>query len=242
MISATNIAADAPVAREASDEVISLKDITKEYPMRGGGKRCVLQGVSFEVRRGQSIGVLGRNGSGKSTLIKIVGGAIPQTSGTIARGMSVSWPLGFVGGFQTSLTGADNVRFIARLYGVPAKVLQDFVDDFAELGDYMRMPVRTYSSGMCARLMFGISLALEFDCYLIDEATAVGDARFVEKCERIMAQRRQTGALIMVSHAAKTLRQYCDRGAILDQGRFTLYDDLEEAIRVYEDVIGSPVE
>jgi ABC-type polysaccharide/polyol phosphate transport system ATPase subunit len=242
MISATNIAPDSAVAPGQSDEVISLKDITKEYPMRGGGKRTVLQGVSFEVRRGQSIGILGRNGSGKSTLIKIVGGAIPPTTGAIVRGMSVSWPLGFVGGFQTSLTGADNVRFIARLYGVPAGVLHEYVDDFAELGDYMRMPVRTYSSGMCARLMFGISLALEFDCYLIDEATAVGDARFVEKCDAAMARRRQTGALVMVSHSALVLRKYCDRGAILDKGHFTLYDDLEEAIRAYEGVIGSPVD
>jgi len=222
--------------------MITVRDVTKIYPMRGGGRRRVLDNVSFDVRLGQSIGILGRNGSGKSTLAKIIGGAIPPTSGTITREMSVSWPLGFVGGFQSSLTGADNVRFIARLYGVPAHILMDFVEDFAEIGDYIRMPVRTYSSGMCARLTFGISLALEFDCYLIDEATAVGDARFAEKCERALLRRREQGSLIMISHSAKVLRTYCDMGAVLSDGRLTVYDDLNEAIQIYEGIIGAPVE
>ncbi len=219
-----------------------MRNVAKVYPMRGGGKRRVLDGVSFDIRRGQSIAILGRNGSGKSTLIKIIGGSIPPTSGTVKRSMSLSWPLGFVGGFQHSLTGADNVRFIARLYGVPPNALLDFVEDFAELGDYIRMPVKTYSSGMAARLTFGISLALEFDCYLIDEGTAAGDARFAEKCERALRQRRETGALIMVSHSPKLLREYCDKGAVLDQGRFTLYDDLEEAFVAYEAVMGVPID
>jgi capsular polysaccharide transport system ATP-binding protein len=186
------------------------------------------------VQRGQSIGIMGRNGSGKSTLIKVIGGAIPPTSGTIRRDMTVSWPLGFVGGFQSSLSGADNIRFIARLYGVPWDTLTEFVEDFAEIGEYIRMPVRTYSTGMCARLTFGISLALEFDCYLIDEATAVGDARFQDKCERALMERRERGSLIMVSHSPKTLRDYCDMGAIIKDGRLTAYENIEEAIEIYE--------
>ena len=219
--------------------MIALENITKVYPIRGGGRRTVLDRVSLSVTRGQSVGILGRNGSGKSTLIKIIGGAIPPTSGTVRRDAAVSWPLGFVGGFQSSLTGADNIRFIARLYGVPANTLIDFVEDFAELGEYMRMPVKTYSTGMAGRLMFGISLALEFDCYLIDEGTAAGDARFQEKCNRIMAERRKHGALIMVSHDVGTLRTYCDMGAVMHDGRLTVYDDLDEAISTYENLVGA---
>jgi ABC-type polysaccharide/polyol phosphate transport system ATPase subunit len=214
--------------------MIAVQDVSKIYPVRGGAKRCVLDHVSLEVHRGQSLGIMGRNGSGKSTLIKIIGGAVPPTTGTVRREMTVSWPLGFVGGFQSTLSGADNIRFIARLYGVSSEELTAFVEDFAEIGEYIRMPVKTYSTGMCARLTFGISLALEFECYLIDEATAVGDVRFKEKCERALMDRREKGSLIMISHDRKTLRTYCDRGAILNDGRMTLYDDLDEAIETYE--------
>lgn len=214
--------------------MITLENISKTYSVRGAGKRRVLDKISLKIERGQSIGIMGRNGSGKSTLIKIIGGALPPTSGTIRRDMTVSWPLGFVGGFQYSLSGADNIRFIARLYGVKADELTAYVEDFAEIGNYIRMPVRTYSSGMCARLTFGISLALEFDCYLIDEATAVGDLRFQEKCERALAERREKGSLVMVSHDAETLRDYCDRGGIIMDGRLTMYDDVDEAIEAYE--------
>jgi capsular polysaccharide transport system ATP-binding protein len=213
--------------------MISVQNVTKIYPVRGGIKRCVLDHVSLDVHRGQSVGIMGRNGSGKSTLIKIIGGAVPPTSGTVRREMTVSWPLGFVGGFQATLSGADNIRFIARLYGVSSEELTEFVEDFAEIGEYIRMPVKTYSTGMCARLTFGISLALEFECYLIDEATAVGDTRFKEKCERALMERREKGSLIMISHDTKTLRDYCDRGAILNDGRLTVYDDLDEAVEIY---------
>jgi capsular polysaccharide transport system ATP-binding protein len=214
--------------------MIAFQNVTKVYPTRDGGKRRVLDNVSFEINRGQSFGILGRNGSGKSTMIRLLGGVEQPDSGKVVRDMSVSWPLGFVGGFQTSLTGVDNIRFIARIYGMAFDNLLEFVEDFAEIGEYMRMPVRTYSSGMRARLMFGISLALEFDCYLIDEATAVGDARFREKCERALAARREDGALVMVSHEARVLRDHCNRGAFLHDGRLTVYDDLEMAIEAYE--------
>lgn len=214
--------------------MIAFENVTKIYPTRDGGKRRVLDNVCFRLERGEAIGIMGRNGSGKSTLVRLVGGVEFPTSGNIIRDMTVSWPLGFVGGFQISLSGLDNIRFIARIYGMDHKVLSDFVEDFAELGEYMRMPVKTYSSGMRARLMFGISLALEFDCYLIDEGTAVGDIRFREKCERAMAERRANGSLVMVSHEPSVLRDHCTCGAVLHDGRLTTYQDLEEAIEAYE--------
>ena len=213
--------------------MIALRDITKVYRTRAGNKRLVLDNVSFAVERGQAIGILGRNGSGKSTLVRILGGIEEPTSGTVQRDMSVSWPLGFVGGFQISLTGADNLRFIARIYGMPYPALMEFVEGFAEIGEYMRMPVKTYSSGMRARLMFGISLALEFDCYLIDEGISVGDVRFREKCERELAQRLARGSLVMVSHEPDVLRTHCTHGAVLHDGRLTVYDDIDTAITAY---------
>jgi capsular polysaccharide transport system ATP-binding protein len=213
--------------------MISFENVTKVYPTRAGGKRRVLDNVSFEIHRGQAIGIMGRNGSGKSTLVRLLGGIEHPTSGSIRRDMTVSWPLGFVGGFQVSLSGADNVRFIARIYGLDHQLLMDYVEDFAEIGEYMRMPVKTYSSGMRARLMFGISLAIEFDCYLIDEGIAVGDIRFREKSERILNERRARGSLVMVSHEPEVLRDHCTCGAVLHDGRLTAYDDLDEAIAAY---------
>jgi ABC-type polysaccharide/polyol phosphate transport system ATPase subunit len=213
--------------------MISVSDITKVYRTRDGNKRRVLDNVSFELHRGQAIGIVGRNGSGKSTLVRILGGIEQPTSGSIERHMSVSWPLGFVGGFQVSLTGADNIRFIARIYGMPHQALLEFVEDFAELGEYIRMPVKTYSSGMRARLMFGISLALEFDCYLIDEGIAVGDARFREKTERALAERLGSGSMVLVSHEPDQLRTYCTMGGVLHDGRLTCYASIDEAMEAY---------
>jgi capsular polysaccharide transport system ATP-binding protein len=213
--------------------MIVFDNVTKVYPTRSGVHH-VLNNVSFEVARGQAVGIMGRNGAGKSTLTKLIGGCERPTSGRIERTMSVSWPLGLAGGFQYSLTGADNVRFIARIYGFSTDSLLEFVDDFAELGKYLRMPVKTYSSGMRARLTFAISLALEFDCYLVDEITAVGDFRFQQRCEQALYERRERGTLIMVTHAVQTLRTFCNRGAVLHDGQLTFYDDIDEVIAVYQ--------
>jgi capsular polysaccharide transport system ATP-binding protein len=212
--------------------MISLTNVTKTYRTRLGTRR-VLDNVSFSIERGQSIGIVGRNGAGKSTLMRLIGGVEYPTSGTIRRDMTVSWPLGMSGGFQSSLTGADNARFIARIYGAPVQELVDFVEDFAELGPYMRLPVKLYSSGMGARLAFGISLAIHFDCYLIDETIAVGDARFKERCEQALLERRNRSALVMVSHEVSLLRTYCNSGAVLFDGKLTSYDDVDEAAGVY---------
>ena len=157
--------------------MIKLINVCKDYPTRAGPRR-VLHNIDLMIHPGEKVGILGRNGAGKSTLIRLVSGAEPPTIGKIERNMSVSWPLAFSGGFQGSLTGADNVRFICRIYGVDFRPRFEFVRDFSELGIYLNEPVSSYSSGMKARLAFAISMTIDFDCYLIDEVMAVGDARF----------------------------------------------------------------
>jgi capsular polysaccharide transport system ATP-binding protein len=213
--------------------MIRFEHVSKRYHTRVG-ERAVLKDVSFTIEHGQSVGICGRNGAGKSTLMRLIAGIEFPTSGHVRRLMSVSWPLGFSGGFQGTLTGADNVRFIARIYGKSIKDTLAFVDDFAELGSYLHMPVKTYSSGMRARLTFAVSLAINFDCYLIDEITAVGDSRFHQRCHEALHLRRRTGSLVMVSHAPETLRQFCDRGALLADGSLNFFNTIDETIAAYE--------
>lgn len=202
--------------------------IAKTYRTRTGPRR-VLDDVSFTLSMGERLGVLGRNGAGKSTLIRLVGGAEQPSSGRITRGMSVSWPLAFGGAFQPQLTGVDNVRFISRLYAQDPDSNLAFVEDFAELGPYLREPVRSYSSGMRARLAFAISMIIEFDCFLIDEIAAVGDARFHERCNYELFDRRGERAMMIISHDPGYLRDHCNRWAVLDAGRLTAFDDFDAA-------------
>lgn len=209
--------------------MIRFDRVSKHYRARGGPRR-VLEDASFQITRGQSIGICGHNGAGKSTLLRLIAGVEKPSSGTIERGMSVSWPIGYANSFQSSLTGADNVRFIARIYGKPVDDVLAFVEDFAELGNYLQMPLRTYSAGMAARLAFAASLAVEFDCYLVDEVTAAGDERFRARCHAALMERRARGTLIMVSHDPQTLRDFCDTGAVLVDGRLSFYDNIEEAM------------
>src|SRR3569623_848570 len=209
--------------------MIRFDRVEKSYATRDG-RHCVLRPTSFEIGRGAASGLCGHNGAGKSTLLRLIAGVEQPTAGRIAREMSVSWPLGYASSFQSSLSGADNVRFIARVYRKPVDDVLTFVDDFAELGHFMRMPIRTYSSGMIARLAFAASLAVDFDCYLVDEITAAGDERFRERCHAALMQRREPGTLVMVSHDPHTLRLYCDRGAVLCDGQLTFYDAIDEAI------------
>ncbi|GAB6967546.1 ABC transporter ATP-binding protein [Komagataeibacter kakiaceti JCM 25156] len=209
--------------------MIRFDNVTKVYHARGVSK-CVLDHQSFTIERGQAIGVVGVNGAGKSTLTRMIAGIEYPTSGTITREMSVSWPLGFGGAFQGSLTGADNTRFIARIYGRPIDEMLEYVNNFARLGHYFHVPIKTYSSGMASRLAFAVSLAIKFDCYLVDEVTAVGDQSFRTQCREALLERRQHGSLIMVSHDPNTLRDYCDTGAILRDGHLTFYDSVEKAI------------
>lgn len=208
-------------------------DVTKDYPV-AGGKRRVLDRINFRLERGQKLGILGRNGAGKSTLIRMIGGVEPITSGNIEHTMSISWPLAFGGAFQGSLSGLDNLRFICRIYGLDYTATRTYVDDFAELGSQLADPVKTYSSGMRARLAFALSIVIEFDCYLIDEVIMVGDARFHKRCEEELFVKRQDRAMILVSHDMGFMRDTCDRAAIISNGAFTPFDNVEEAISIYE--------
>jgi capsular polysaccharide transport system ATP-binding protein len=207
---------------------LELIDVHKSYPMNIGRKH-VLRGVNALFRKGERVGILGRNGTGKSTLVRILGRVEAPTHGSIRASMSVSWPIGLAAGFQASLSGADNTRFIARIYDRPVQPTVDYVESFAELGEYLHMPVNTYSSGMRSRLGLAISLAVEFDCLLVDEALAVGDTKF----GRAFGARLQQSGLILVTHSPSLVRQLCTRAAVLDQGTLTSYEDLDEALATY---------
>lgn len=213
--------------------MIICSDITKSYS-HGGRHKRVLNGANLVIDRGDRVGLLGRNGAGKSTLIKLIGGVEMPTSGKIIRKMSVSWPLGFAGGFQGSLTGFDNARFIARIYQREYAVVRRFVEDFTELGNQLRMPVKTYSSGMRARLAFALSLAIEFDCYLIDEIILVGDQNFQRKCQVEMFEKRQDRTMLVASHSPEFIRNFCNKAIIIHHGQATMFDDVTEAVAQYD--------
>ena len=213
--------------------MIRCVDIVKDYHAAKGIRR-VLNRVNFDVQRGQKLGIIGRNGAGKSTLIKIIGGVELATSGHVERTMSVSWPLAFGGAFQGSLSGLDNLRFVCRIYGLDYPTTRRFVDDFAELGTQLAEPVKTYSSGMRARLAFALSIAIEFECYLIDEVIMVGDARFYQRCQQELFSKRGDRALIIVSHDMNFIREVCDTAAIIHNSIFTMCGSVTEAIDVYQ--------
>ncbi len=219
--------------------MIRLQEVCKQYPSRGG-VREVLRGVNLEVRPGERVGILGRNGAGKSTLIRLLGGTEQPSAGSVQHGMSVSWPLAFGGGFQSSLTGLDNLRFVCRVYGASFAQARDFVEDFSELGDYLLEPVRSYSSGMRARLAFALSMAIEFDCFLIDEVVAVGDTRFHQKCHDELFTRRRDRAMVMVSHEAHYMREHCSRALVLADGALHAFDSVDAAYAFYEPQSGVP--
>lgn len=208
--------------------MITLDHVHKVYPTRAG-PRVVLKDISFSLGKGEKLGILGRNGAGKSTLVRLVSGAERPTSGEIARTMSVSWPLAFGGAFQNTLTGLDNIRFISRIYNQEVDRNIDFVYEFTELGSYLREPVRSYSQGMRARLAFAVSMIIEFDCYLIDEISAVGDAKFHEKCEEQLFGKRNDRAMLIISHDLEYVRRHCQRFALLNDGDLTFYPDFDQA-------------
>ncbi|WP_313958599.1 ABC transporter ATP-binding protein [Novosphingobium sp. 9] len=217
--------------------MIRLTDVRKVYRTRFG-QNVVLDNIGFEMHKGERLGVLGRNGAGKSTMLRLISGAEKPTAGRIERTMSVSWPLAFGGAFQTMLTGVDNIRFISHIYAQDFERNLAFVQDFSELGAYLREPVRTYSSGMRARLAFAISMIIEFDCFLIDEIGAVGDARFHDRCNQELFGKRGDRAMIIISHDAAYVRDHCNRFAVLHGGRLDLYDDFEDAYSDFREKIG----
>lgn len=214
--------------------MIRLENIHKRYHTRHGSVH-VLDDVNLTVRPGEKVGILGRNGAGKSTLIRLISGAERPSAGRIVRDMSVSWPLAFGGAFQGALTGLDNLRFICRIYGRSTEDKIDYVQEFSELGRYLREPVRTYSAGMRARLAFAISMVVEFDCFLIDEIVAVGDARFHEKCRVELFEKRGDRAMILVSHDPGYVRAHCDRASVLVKGRMHSFDNVDDAYAFYQE-------
>lgn len=213
--------------------MIVCENLVKTY-RSAHGRHEVLKGVNLTVRQGEKVALLGRNGAGKSTLIKQIGGVELPDQGRIIRKMTNSWPIGFNGGFQGSLTGYDNARFIARIYGGCLDDIKAFVEDFSELGSALKRPVHTYSSGMRARLAFALSLAIEFDCYLIDEVILVGDANFHRKCHTELFEKRSDRAMVIASHDMQVVINTCNRAVVLSDGFAHEYDSVAEAIAVYE--------
>lgn len=213
--------------------MIKAENLVKRYKTTSGYK-TVLEDVSFELPMGPNVGFLGLNGAGKSTLLRILGGAEKPTSGNILKEGTVSWPIGFAGGFQGSLSGFDNLRFICRIYNADRKAVVEFVQDFSDLGEYLYMPVSSYSSGMRAKLAFGISMAINFDYYLVDEVTAVGDATFRRKWQAEFERQSEHSTLVIVSHNKNTIKAYCEKIFILHGGKVTEFENVDEGIEFYD--------
>jgi capsular polysaccharide transport system ATP-binding protein len=214
--------------------MLLLHNVTKRYPLQHS-HRTVLDRVNLAVHPGERVGILGRNGSGKSTLIRLISGAESPTSGRVHRGMKVSWPLAFAGGFQSHLTGLDNLRFICRIYNTTIEDKIDYVLNFSELGPYFREQVRFYSSGMRARLAFALSMVIDFDCYLIDEVVAVGDSRFHAKCQHELFEKRGHKSMIIVSHDANFIHSHCQHTAVIVKGKLREFSTVEEGLRYYNE-------
>ncbi len=213
--------------------MIELRNLSKTYRMDGMSK-TVLYPTTMRLPRGRTIGLVGRNGAGKSTLLRMIAGTQAASGGTIRLHGTVSWPVGFAGSFHPDLSGAQNARFVARIYGVDSDELIGFAEDFAELGGHFRLPVRTYSSGMLSRLAFALSMGIAFDCYLVDEVTAVGDAGFRAKSERMFRARMRGAGGIVVNHSDAVIRDLCDCVLLLEGGRLTWYEDVAEALRQHQ--------
>jgi capsular polysaccharide transport system ATP-binding protein len=214
--------------------MIKVSNLTKSYSYQGQ-RVTILNDISFTIETGESIAVLGANGAGKSTLLRLLGGIDLPDSGTIESDSAISWPVGLVGGFQGSLTGRENVTFVSRIYAgksdIPRKVR--YVEEFAELGVYFDRPFKTYSSGMRSRVAFGLSMAFDFDVYLIDEVTAAGDQRFREKSKRVLLDRKKSADFLMVDHNLWGLKLHCNRAFILESGRIEEFSDLDEAVALH---------
>jgi capsular polysaccharide transport system ATP-binding protein len=217
--------------------MIQLEDVTKIY-VTEGHKKVVLDHASTTIDTAWSYGILGPNGAGKSTTLRLIAGTELPNSGKIRKRIRTSWPLGFAGGFHPMMTGRENICFTARVYGAKVRAVIEFVEYFADLGHNLDLPVMTYSSGMQSRLSFGLSMAIEFDCYLVDEIIAVGDSRFQLRCAAALADRRSRSTIIMVSHDVGTIKKYCERGLVLHRGQFLHFSDVDDAVTFYRKMIG----
>lgn len=215
--------------------MIKIENLTKSY-RTPTGRHYVFKDLNIEIPSGKSVAFIGRNGAGKSTLLRMIGGIDRPDSGKIITNKTISWPVGLAGGFQGSLTGRENVKFVARLYAKQEELKEkiEFVEEFAELGKYFDMPIKTYSSGMRSRLGFGLSMAFKFDYYIVDEVTAVGDARFKEKCAQLFKERHKESSFLMVSHSLNSLKEFCDVAIYISDRKYVSYFDcLDTAISSY---------
>lgn len=216
--------------------MIQLVNLTKSYRTKSG-RKFVFRDLTFTIPSGVNVGILGHNGAGKSTLLRIIGGIDFPDSGKVITSQKISWPVGLAGGVQGSMTGLENIMFVCRVHGVKGKDLQEkvtYVKEFSELGQYFDMPVKTYSSGMKARLNFAISMAFTFDVYLVDEVMSVGDHLFRQKCAQAFDERKDVSSLIMVSHDTATIEKHCDLGLVLHNGMIQAFDDIKEAVSVHK--------
>lgn len=217
--------------------MIEVTDIHKRYYTDHGMGPWVLKGVNLTIPSGCSVGLVGGNGAGKSTLLRIIGGVDYPSKGEVRRHCKVSWPMGFGGGLQGSMTGRQNTKFVARIHGMGhdiPRILQQ-VQDFAEIGAAFEQPIKTYSSGMKSRLQFALSLAFDFDVYISDEVTAAGDRAFQAKATKAFKDMVGKASIVMVSHDEKTLRDFCQAGIWLHQGKAQWFDQIDDALRAYQD-------
>ncbi|MGK0271763.1 MAG: capsular polysaccharide transport system ATP-binding protein [Cocleimonas sp.] len=215
--------------------MIEFRNVSKAYDINEG-KNIILDNVSFKFPEKKNIGVLGVNGAGKSTLLRLIAGSEYADSGKIIRKGRYSWPLGFTGSFHPSLTGIENLRFACRIYGCDIKHVTEYVKDFSELGNYIDEPIQTYSSGMRSRLAFALSMAIDFEVYLVDEIMGVGDQGFQKKCHAAFESKREKSSIIMVSHSMNTIRDYSDIAILLTGEKLEIYEDVDEAIAKYNDI------
>lgn len=215
--------------------MFELKNVTKSY-LTPKGRRYVFRNLSLSIPPGKNIGLIGRNGAGKSTLMRLLGGADIPDSGSIVTDKSISWPVGLAGGFQGSMTGRENVKFVCRVYGAEGDAMREkvrYVQDFAEIGDWIDEPIKTYSSGMRSRVAFGLSMAFDFDYYLIDEVMSVGDAQFKRKCAEVFREKLQQSNVVLVSHSMPDIEKLCDIVLLVRDGGIQIYEDVAEGIKAY---------
>jgi len=215
--------------------VFELRNVTKSY-LTPNGRRYVFRNLSLAIPPGKNIGLIGRNGAGKSTLMRLLGGADVPDSGTIATDRSISWPVGLTGGFQGSMSGRDNIKFVCRIYGATGEAMREkirYVQEFAEIGDWIDEPIKTYSSGMRSRVAFGLSMAFDFDYYLIDEVMSVGDAQFKRKCADVFKEKMQKSNVVLVSHSMPEIEKLCDIVLLVRDGGIQVYEDVAEGIKAY---------
>jgi capsular polysaccharide transport system ATP-binding protein len=216
--------------------VFELKNVTKSY-LTPKGRRYIFRDLSLAIPPGKNIGLIGRNGAGKSTLMRLLGGADIPDSGSIVTDRSISWPVGLTGGFQGSMTGRDNIKFVCRIYGAVGEAMRErvrYVQEFAEIGDWIDEPIKTYSSGMRSRVAFGLSMAFDFDYYLIDEVMSVGDAQFKRKCAKVFKDKLQSSNVVLVSHSMPEIKKLCDIVLLVRDGGIQVYDDVDEGISAYK--------